>query len=363
MAKGTLYSSEAIEFSDERTGARVRQITNCPTINHHPFYYIPAYDDAMRRLYFVSHRTGAPQIFCELRDSKKLLQLTDRSDLNEWSLHPSHDGKYVYFTAGASAWRVDVESMAEEQLADFGNVPMREQGMVGAAMGTTTLGRDDRWWAVPVKAGKVSRFVVIDTRTGANNVILESDTIGHPQFHPDDSTWLRYAGPYHSRIWTIRRDGSDNRLAYSRDASKKEWIVHETWRPGTFEILTTNWPHGVLGIDAKTGAVRKAASFNAWHPMIDYTGTRMIADTKNPDIGLQFFDMDGEDAPRRTICFPNATNAGEHWNTDHCPYDDGPVDVYAPQHTHPHPNFSPDGRYAVYTSDVTGHSQVYEVAL
>jgi len=52
---------------------------------------------------------------------------------------------------------------------------------------------------------------------------------------------------------------------------------------------------------------------------------------------------------------------------DHCPYDDddykqGKWKVYAPQHTHPHPSFSPDGRRVVFTSDATGHSQIYEVA-
>ena len=33
--------------------------------------------------------------------------------------------------------------------------------------------------------------------------------------------------------------------------------------------------------------------------------------------------------------------------------------VYGPQWTHPHPSFSPDETAVVYTSDVSGHSQVY----
>jgi Tol biopolymer transport system component len=36
------------------------------------------------------------------------------------------------------------------------------------------------------------------------------------------------------------------------------------------------------------------------------------------------------------------------------------VTVYAPQHTHPHPSFSPDGSRVVFTSDRTGLAQVYE---
>ena len=51
---------EGNTFTDPRTGARVRQVTNHPSIHHHPFYYLPAYDDAMTRLFFVSHRTGRP---------------------------------------------------------------------------------------------------------------------------------------------------------------------------------------------------------------------------------------------------------------------------------------------------------------
>ena len=67
------------------------------------------------------------------------MQLTDRGDLAEWSLHPSHDGRHVYFIAGTAAWRLDLETLAEERLVDFGTTEMRERGMVGAAMGTTTL--------------------------------------------------------------------------------------------------------------------------------------------------------------------------------------------------------------------------------
>ncbi len=362
MSKGTTYPPEATLASDPRTGAKVRCVTAHPSIHHHPFYYLPAYDDSMNWLFFVSHRTGQAQIFAEERSSGRLVQLTDRDDLNEWSLHPSHDGSSVYFTAGAKACRLSLGSLREEVLADFGDAPMREKGMVGAAMGTTTLSRDDEWWAVPVKVGERSQLAIIETGSGRLEIILERDSIGHPQFHPDDSHLLRYAGPFHERMWVIQRDGSGNRLAYRRDAARKEWIVHETWMPGRRELLTTCWPHGVIGVDIDSGEVRQVASFNAWHPMVDRAGTRMVTDTRNPDIGLRLFDPRLENGPHRALCHPEASNAGEHWNTDHCPYDDGPVQVYAPQHTHPHPNFSPDGTHIVFTTDRSGHAQVCEVA-
>ncbi len=374
-----LYPPEGSTYTDPRTGARVRQVTAHPSTHHHPFYYLPCMDDAMKRLYFVSHRTGRPEIWCEIRATGALQQLTDQPEIAEWSVHPSHDGRFVYYTAGQAhsagsgqaAWRVATDSGATELLLDFGGLAGREAGMVGAAMGTTTVSRDDSYWAVPVKYGPRFRLVVIDTWTGGHETILEADTIGHPQFHPQDNTLLRYAGSYKERIWVVRRDGSGNRLVYERKPlatpGQFEWIVHEVWNPvRPREIITANWPRGCIGIDVDSGAVRPVCSFNAWHPSINRDGTRMCADTVFPDIGLQVFDpRDGVGAPC-TLCYPEATSEGRHWDTDHCPYDDadyqqGKWKVYAPQHTHPHPAFSPDGHAVVFTSDRSGYAQVYEV--
>ncbi len=360
---------EGRSYTDPQTGVRVRQVTDHPSIHHHPFYYLPAYDDAMTRLFFVSHRSGRPEVWCEERATGQLLQLTDQPDLSEWSVHPAHDGCYVYYTAGSGAWRTATADGRAEQLVDFGGLAGREEGMVGAAMGTTTLSHDDRYWAVPVKMGARHRMVIIDTRSGSHEVVLECDTIGHPEFHPSDNTLLRYAGPYHSRIWVMRRDGSHNRLVYQRDEVKREWIVHETWNPARpNEIITTNWPHGCLGIDVQSGVLRQVCAFNAWHPSINRQGTQMCADTTYPDRGLQLFDPRDPGRAPLTLCLSGASNEGKHWNTDHCPYDDedykaGKWKVYAPQHTHPHPAFSPDGSRVVFTSDASGFSQVYEAEI
>ncbi len=363
MPVGSTYPSESQSQSDPRTGALVRQVTQHASIHHHPFYYIPAYDNSGFRLFFVSHRTGQPQLFMEEGRSGQLVQLSDRDNLNEWSCHPAHDGCYAYYTAGNAAWRVDLGTMQEEQLAVLSDGPIRQPGMVGASMGTTSLSRDDHWWCVPVKERNGFRMHIIDVESGADSVILERDSIAHPQFHPDDSSWLRYAGPHDERIWIVRRDGSENRLVYHRDAAKKEWIVHETWLPGTREIVSTNWPHGVMAIDIDTGAVRWICRNNAWHPMVNGAGTQLVADTNHPDVGLILCDPRRNEAPVYPLCDSNASNLGDHWKHDHCPYDDGPVEVYAPQHTHPHPNYSPQGDRVVFTSDQSGHAQVYEVQL
>ncbi len=363
LARGEILPPESKKFTDDTTGAILRQVTDHPSIHHHPFYYIPSFDDSMENLFFVSHRTGRPEIFAENQSEGSLRQISEVEDLGEWSVHPSHDGQYVYFMAGTRTCRIWMKDLEIEVLADFEDVFVRTKGMVGAAMGTTSVSRDDRYWAVPIKAADLFHFYLIDLEKGDATLILEGDSIGHPEFHPEDSTLLRYAGPYQNRIWITRIDGSENRLVYQRDVEKKEWIVHETWRPGTHEILTTNWPHGIFGIDVRSGKVRPVCSFNAWHPMINRDGNLMVADTHFPDRGLQVFDpLDGKGEPTH-LCQTLSSNEGAHWDADHCPYDDGPVKVYAPQHTHPHPNFSPDGKKVVFTSDRTGYAQIYVVEI
>ena len=211
MAKGTLYPSESISLTDEKSGAVIRQVTDHPSIHHHPFFFIPAYDSALQRLFFISHRTGNPQVFCEDRQTGKLVQLTDRDDLHEWSVYPSRDGRHVFYTAGNGAWRLDLETLAENELVNFGDAPMVAEGMVATSMGTTALSWDSKWWAVPVKWENGFRFYVIDTQSGDHTIILEREKIGHPQFHPDDPNLIHYIADMIDRTWVINRDGTENR--------------------------------------------------------------------------------------------------------------------------------------------------------
>ena len=362
MAMGTAFAPEAKGTRDPQTGVAMRQITGHDSTHHHPFFNVPAYDDAMKWMFFVSHRSGHPQIFAEDRREGELIQLTDREDLNEWSFHPSHDGDYLYYTAGSSGWRLRLDGLVEERVVDFGKSRLKERGIIGAAMGTTALSCDDSYWAIHSKAGVTSELIIVDTRAMTHEVILRRDTIGHMQFHPDDHDILYYAGPLTDRVWMINRDGTGNRRLYSRDAEKNEWITHESWIPRTRELAFVDWPRGIRCINIDTGSQRRVASFNAWHAICNRMGTVMVADTNFPDRGIQLFNpLDGVGRPE-TLCHPGASSVGKHWGGPF-PYANGPIEVYAPQHTHPHPSFSPDGKTVVFTSDRTGFSQVYEASI
>ena len=362
MTKGKSYATESKTLTDERSGATIRQITDHPSIHHHPFFFIPAYDAAMQRLFFISHRTGAPQVFCEELDTGTLRQLTDRDDVHEWSVYPARDGRHVFFTAGNGAWRLNLDTLAEEELVNFGDAPMVEEGMVGTSMGTTALSWDSKWWAVPVKWGMGFRFYVINTENGNHSIALEKEKIGRPQFCPDDADMILYIADMIERVRVTNRDGSLDRRIYSRNAEINEWITHESWLPGTREISFVDWPHRVRAINVDTKQERVITEFNAWHAMPNWDGSIMAADTNFPDIGVKIFDPRMNGVEPKQLCFPQASQLGDHWGGPF-PYANGPVKVYAPQHTHVHPSFAPDNSRIVYSSDVTGHAQIYECFL
>lgn len=351
MTKGQTFPGEGATARDVRTGALVRQVTSHPSIHHHLYFYIASWADDMRRLFFVSHRSGAPNLFAAEADTGRLVQLTDRADTNEWSYQSSRDGRWVYFTtAAAQVWRLEVATLREELVVAFPEYA----GEVHAV--TCSLSGDGRHLAVTLRGARCDRIAIAGTDTGRWAVILERDAVWHTQFCPDDADRLLYAGPPTSRLWTIRRDGAANRPLYAQQPH--EWITHETWL-GRDEVICVRWPEALLAIAVDTGQVRTLARFNAWHPSANRAGTLVVCDTNHPDIGLQV--VDARSGQRRPLCYPGATNAGAHW-AGPFPYAAKPYpQVVAPQWTHPHPSFSPDGRRVVFTSDRSGWSQVYEV--
>lgn len=357
------YASQCKWIVDEATGRRVRQITDTPCIHHHPFFLIPAYDRAMDRLYFVSYRTGSPQIFAYNRREDCIEQFTQTENLNEWSVHPSADGQYVYYVADGCAMRVCVRTgqeqtlLTQKELTQTGGGRMNP-GTTNLTPGTTALSADDRFWAIRSVSEAGYSILIYDDNTRKWRCEATCEMVSHMQFCPDDHDLLFCAGPLKDRVWVLdRKEGKLKRL-YIRNAAEKQWITHESWIPGKRALSLVDWPNGILQVSADTMEVTRVASFNAWHAIANPTGTQMVADTNFPDHGLILLDL--KTGNTQLLCRPDASCLGAHWNGPF-PYDNGPIQTYAPQHTHPHPRFSPDGRMVCYTSDKSGNAQVFEI--
>jgi oligogalacturonide lyase len=348
------YINEGISFIDAETGTKIHQVTNVPCIHHHPFYYVPAFDATSNFLSFISHRTGRPEIYQYSLIDKTIYQITSHANISEWTFHPSHFGNSIFFMDKLGAWKINGDSFKNEKLLDFNQIS--ENNEVGICTATTTVSHDDLWWVFIMKFKNHQSLYILNTNNGATKKLTEKKNIYHPQFHLNDNNLIRYAGHlYEDRLWTIHRDGSENKQIYFR--KPKEWVVHEVWHPFEKSIYTVIWPKGFYKINAEQNASEALFEFNSWHANFDTRGEYVVFDTVYPDTGLYLYSIAKKKFKK--ICHSNSSNQGVHWNTDHCPYDDQPVQVYPPQYTHPHPQFSPNRKLITYTSDQTGFSQMY----
>ena len=366
-AKASVHSSELREFQDDQTGAHIYQLTNDTSINHNLYFLTSSFTPDQAHLIFTSYRSGKPNFFKLEFPNGDIVQLTDADDIHGYSGVISKDGTELFYTQADAIKAIHLDSLEERVLAEF----------PGGSLGECSVSADERFIVTAMKRDDKSHITVTATDGSGGAVIYTSpnQTIIHPQFHPKYADLIAYSGDPAPRMWTIKRDGTENLSLYQHD--NNEFLVHETFLGAQDELIVTHWPYALRRLSLETLQMRTIADFNAWHIASNRDGTKVLCDTVHPDIGLRLVDVEtGEHTP---ICYPQSSSSGSQWKTDRyalaedwaaaqqagdrekaLSWMEMKVDtVYGPQWTHPHPSFSPNETAVVYTSDVSGHSQVY----
>lgn len=356
----TQWPAEWETFRDEQTGARVTRLTGAPCINHPLYYLANSFSRDGRSLVFASDRAGKMDLYRVSLVDGDIRRLTDVEGLLPFSGNVVDDN--VYFTANGQMHRLSLEDGGDRVIAE----------RTGCELGEVTVNCDRRWAATLVKKGGSAGLLIARTDGSGSHVILDGvRALYHPQFHPTDPERLIYsADPPDPRVWTVRRDGSDDRCVYRN--APDEWFVHETFLGKTDRIIVVHWHRGLCEVELSAGQLRIVAEFSVWHIASSPDGSRIVCDTHLPDVGLCL--VDPPSGGYLTLCHPRASNKGSQWRqplplqaagdapgwATMTEKDTGET-AYGPQWTHPHPSFSPEGRLVAYTSDATGWPQAYVV--
>jgi Tol biopolymer transport system component len=366
-AKGSVHPSELQEFEDNQTGAHIYQLTNDTTINHNLYFLTPSFTPDQNLMIFTSYRSGKSNFFKLEFPNGDIVQLTNGDEVHGYSGVIAKDGTELFYTEGDSIKAIHLDTFEERVLAEFPE----------GSLGECSVSADEKFIVTAMKRDGKSHITVTATDGSGGEIIYTSpeQTIIHPQFHPKHADLIAYSGDPAPRMWTIKRDGSENRSLYQHD--NNEFLVHETFLGSQDELIVTHWPYSLRRIFLETLEMQTISDFNAWHIASNRAGTKVLCDTVHPDIGLRLVDVEtGEHVP---ICYPQSSSSGSQWKKDRyavaedwaaaqqagdreksLSWMEMKVDtVYGPQWTHPHPSFSPDETAVVYTSDVSGHSQVY----
>ena len=327
------------------------------SINHLSYFLQSSFTPDSRRLIFTSYRTGTAQLFEAGFPDGEIRQLTDTAPIHPYSPTLSHDGERVFFVRDGSIRVLNRATLEESLIVEF----------PGAQLGECTLGDAGRWITAAYKRGS-SQGLVTGRADGSDwRVIPFPRTVIHPQFHPLDPEWLEFAADPAPRMYRVRRDGTGFECLYEHDGSR--WITHETFLGSTGELVFVHWPKALYRMDWTSRSISAVTDYKVWHISPHRDGTRLLCDTNHPDEGI--FEIDAASGARRPICLSESSNGGSQW-AHGAPADwrgdsksalswlEVPADsIYGPQWTHPHPCYSPDGRYVTFTSDRSGNAQVY----
>ena len=347
MGKGRTFESEVSALRDSRTGATIRQMTDHPSINHNLYFSNPSWTPDGNTIVFTSFRSGKPDLFKLDEAGGAMTQLTDVDGFGGFAACPSRDGSRVFYNARGQVRAVDLDTLKESVLADFGS------GRAGGC----SLSSDGARLVTSLQRGKASAVVAVATDGSGFRVVREPPrVVGHVQVCPADPDLILYSSDVNQRMWEVRIDGSGERALFAHDRSV--WITHETFLGHSDQVMFVHWPFALRAIRVGADEDRTIASFNVWHPSPRQDGSLIVCDTTCPDIGLQLIDLDT--GARETLCYPGSSNGGAQW-AETIPADDDKTtpETYGPQWSHPHPSFSPDGKRVIYTSDRTGTSQIY----
>lgn len=357
FAKGSVFPTERTFYSDPATGVRVHQLTSHPSTNHLSYFLQSSFTPDSKRLIFTSYRSGTAQLFETAFPEGEIRQLTDGPPIHPYSPTLAASGDRVFFVRAGGVWALTLANLAEKRVFEFG----------GAQLGECTLGDGGRWITAAYKQGSTQGLVSGRADGSDWRVIPFGRTVIHPQFRPLDAEWIEFAGDPAPRMYRVHRDGSGMECLYTHDGSR--WITHETFLGTTGDLIFVQWPKALYRMNWKTRAISPVTSYKVWHVSPNRSGTRILCDTNHPDEGI--FEIDVATGARRRVCLSQSGNRGTQW-TESTPANwksdaksalswlEVPTDsIYGPQWTHPHPCYSPDEKLVTFTSDRTGHAQVY----
>ena len=271
MIKGANFASEAAWLNDPATGARIRQITSHPSINHPSYFLHRCFLPGDDRLFFTSYRTGTPQLFMANYRDGDLTQMTDGSAIHPFSaaLHPTGDA--IVFARGGSFWLLQIRDFRERLIID----------LPGTQVGEPSVSPDGEWLTAAYRLGE-ERGLACGRLDGTGWLrIPYPRTVIHPQFHPLEPEWVEFAADPAPRMHRVRRDGTGLECLYQH--GNDEFVVHETFLSQTGDLVFTIWPRSLCRMDWTTRAIRTISSCNAWHIAPNRLGTLILCDTNHPD--------------------------------------------------------------------------------
>jgi len=367
MTVGRIWPAEISESTDSLSGVAVRRLTAYRGHSHHFYFTNPGWYDGGKRLLISSDRENRTNLFGLELATGELTQLTDLEPLplprevEFLRACASNARDEAYYWYGLDLVALDLRTLESRVLyrMDEGwDVSMINCSADGRHLYASIsedlsdrfrvdylrgyIGFRQTWEARPL-----SRIIkVAIDGAGGEPIFEERYWIGHVNTSPTRSDLLTFCheGPWNevdNRIWGMNADSGEVWKIRAREAD--ESVGHEYWHADGERIGY----HGrnrdgtqFLGHAHYDDSDRVEVSFPGQTGHIHSNAPELIVGDGGRVVRLWRSSGDGYDGPR-ALC--------RH---------DSSMKI---QQLHVHPRFDATGRYVIFTSDVSGYGDVYQV--
>jgi oligogalacturonide lyase len=359
---GKIIPGEFTTWKDDTTGYEITQWTS-QGVNHHPYFTVESFIDNETAIIF-SRRTGKEQLYKLNLVNGKMTQMTNADNLKNIDHLPAF--KTIWYLDGRKLFSLNTGNLKSTEIYDFEKFPYSIESI--------SVTCDARWFVFAAEkkdslSGKYGYgpFAIYKLKLEdkeIKQITLEMGfRISHVQTNPVNPDLILYCWQWERfdrerlvghapiRSWWVNIDGTDGAPFRQEFGTQR---THEAWTPDGKNItFVSKYRWGALkgvhfiGIQSIDDSVHQLyqEQVSPAHQNLYKDNKHWIVDLYNNEKPLLVLFSRGKTKMKETsILFRHGSSM------------EG-------QDSHPHPRFSPNGKYVLFSTDKTGQAQVYTVRI
>lgn len=380
MAKGTIYKDPQFRYRDAYSGREIIQLTNYLAHSNHFYFTDPCWFNDNKSFFFMSDRQNKSDLFRFDLEDFKITQVTDFdtpgrsrgcwSDANQ-RLYYWHDKKIFELDPATYEEReiyvapADMEPEARANpTADGKYVISRLQAIVPQDRPSISYAYSRFHELFHTKP--LTQIIRVEVATGKMEVIHEDKRyMTHINTSPKLPHIMTFCheGPWHlveQRIWGLNIESGETWKIRPQDDGLGLAVGHEYWFMDGEHLGYHGFPR-----NENTSSGEHVFGYLKWDNT-EHTEVRF------PFRSTHFCSLDesiivGDGSPAAVFSHQGVARPFIQlfkWNGEEYI---GPRilayhrSTFNDQHAHPHPRFTPDGKYVLYSSDLTEYANMYLV--
>lgn len=364
--KGKIYPAENKTLTAKESGYEVLQLTTNSADDSGLYFTSRSFVPDENGVVFTSRRTGAWNLFYLNLKTFTFVQLTDSKKISGTGAEVSPATHEVFYSEGRFIKAVHLKTLAERVVA---TVP--EGYSLGSALSVTASGE--------ALAFSITTNIVLTTKTkviysdmdehftkrpwsavmtghadgsGWHEIARQQKWLSHTLISPQNPNLILYChegrwNQVEQRLWLVNADGSNNRPLRVEEYPEIA-IGHEFWfEDGIHVGYQVRYPKGppMIGVaDTRDGTFHEyPAPYADGHVQASHHGNLFIGDGSDKEPYLSLYQLVDGKLTGRHIFRHGSSFSQQFW--------------------HPHPAFSPDDAYVLFTSCRAGNGDVYLIKL